>query len=244
MLFDSLHRATPIVLIVLTVGAYVAAEKRIWTDATGKHRVEAEFVKMANGQVTLLRADGREATVQLQRLSQKDQDYIERLRRTRRTGDVAQAKKDVVENQEHGEVPDAKHDSTTEADAEDPAGERPFKVPSGNPRKLLAFIQQMQRMKPEPGGKPETNTAFHRDVQLAIVEAADRLLDRRARKPDVAMAVGAKLNALTLLSRMSRDQDVAQAVQAFPELCSTTTNWPPWRRIHKYERSSKTCAST
>ena len=215
MLRDSLLCSMLAGILILGCSSIAAAEQRTWTDSTGKHRVEAEFVKMANGQVTLLRADGREVKLPLAKLSKEDQKYIERLRRTRRTSDTLARDKPEKDPPKKIE-PDVTQRDVAADEVADSNRDNQFKVPDGNPRKLLAFITQMQVMKPAAGGDAESNASFHRDVQFAIVEAADKLLDRRARKPEVAMAVGAKLNALTLLSRMSRDPEVEQVVKAFP----------------------------
>ena len=52
---------------------------RMWTDSTGKFRVRARFVKLADGNVHFLREDGREATVPLERLSEADQKLAKEL---------------------------------------------------------------------------------------------------------------------------------------------------------------------
>jgi len=52
---------------------------RTWTDSTGKFKVRARFVKLADGTVHFLREDGREATVPLERLSEADQMLAKEL---------------------------------------------------------------------------------------------------------------------------------------------------------------------
>lgn len=49
---------------------------RTWSDATGKFRIEAELVKVADGKVELRRKDGQNVTVPLDKLSKDDQDYL------------------------------------------------------------------------------------------------------------------------------------------------------------------------
>jgi hypothetical protein len=58
------------------------AEVRIWTDSTGKHKTEAEFVSYDDGVVTL-RKPGTDKTVKLplERLSDADQEYVDDLLR-------------------------------------------------------------------------------------------------------------------------------------------------------------------
>jgi hypothetical protein len=64
---------------------FTAAERekrpigKIWTDSTGRFSVEAEFVGLSDGQVTLKRQDGKWFRVALERLSLRDQDYVRQL---------------------------------------------------------------------------------------------------------------------------------------------------------------------
>ena len=57
-----------------------AAEVRIWTDSTGKHKTEAEFVSLDDDIVTL-RKPGTDKTIKLplERLSDADQEYVDDL---------------------------------------------------------------------------------------------------------------------------------------------------------------------
>lgn len=52
------------------------AKWRTWTSAGGGFRVEAKFVKSANGTVTLEKKDGRSITVRTDQLTPDDQDFI------------------------------------------------------------------------------------------------------------------------------------------------------------------------
>jgi hypothetical protein len=49
---------------------------RTWTDVTGRFKVEAELVKVENGQVTLRRANGDRTTLPLEKLSPADQEFV------------------------------------------------------------------------------------------------------------------------------------------------------------------------
>ena len=49
------------------------ATLRIWTDSTGKHKLEASFVGLENQNVVLKKKDGKVIRVPLARLSTKDQ---------------------------------------------------------------------------------------------------------------------------------------------------------------------------
>jgi len=56
---------------------------RIWTDATGKYRVEARFVRVLNDDsIRLQKADGCYVRVALSRLSDVDQKFIRSLSRS------------------------------------------------------------------------------------------------------------------------------------------------------------------
>ena len=54
-------------------------KKRTWTDSTGKFKIEAEFVKLAAGQVTLKRTDGKEIALPLDLLAPADQAIAKKL---------------------------------------------------------------------------------------------------------------------------------------------------------------------
>ncbi len=51
----------------------------MWTDSTGQHNVEAEFVEVADGKVTLRKQDGSLAVLPLERLCETDQSLIATL---------------------------------------------------------------------------------------------------------------------------------------------------------------------
>jgi hypothetical protein len=48
---------------------------RTWTDITGKHKIEGEFVKLADGQVDIRREDGKLVRIPLEKLSEADQQH-------------------------------------------------------------------------------------------------------------------------------------------------------------------------
>ncbi|MEM6329514.1 MAG: SHD1 domain-containing protein [Planctomycetota bacterium] len=52
---------------------------RTWTDSTGKHKVEARFIKLADGRVVLRAEDGRRISLPLSRLSTADRALAESL---------------------------------------------------------------------------------------------------------------------------------------------------------------------
>ena len=59
--------------------AATSQSPRTWSDATGSFKVEATYLRSADGKVTLRRQDGREVTVPLDRLSAEDQQYVRQM---------------------------------------------------------------------------------------------------------------------------------------------------------------------
>ncbi len=49
---------------------------RLWTDASGKYRLEARFVSCADSTVRLQKADGRYCRIKFDRLSAADRDFV------------------------------------------------------------------------------------------------------------------------------------------------------------------------
>lgn len=54
-------------------------ESRLWSDATGGFKVDAVFTGIDNDKVKLKRADGKEVSVPIARLSSIDQEYIKKI---------------------------------------------------------------------------------------------------------------------------------------------------------------------
>jgi hypothetical protein len=65
------------------------AEARTWTDKSGKYSIDAEFVSLTDGQVTLKRSDGKTVRLALENLSKADQEQVRQL-----TSSVPTAKTD------------------------------------------------------------------------------------------------------------------------------------------------------
>jgi hypothetical protein len=55
---------------------------RTWTDATGKYKIEAEFISLVNDQVQLKKADGKFITLGIDKLSAVDQEVAKALAAT------------------------------------------------------------------------------------------------------------------------------------------------------------------
>ena len=84
---DSSQEAAPVIAPVATVDSAISSgdEYRTWTDSTGDHSVEAEFLYSMAGTVTLKRKDtGEEIQLQLSQLSAEDQEWLRALARRRR----------------------------------------------------------------------------------------------------------------------------------------------------------------
>ena len=63
---------------IVTLGLILCcgqAPARTWTDSTGKHKIEGEFVKLADGQVDIRRDDGKLVRIPLEKLSEADQQH-------------------------------------------------------------------------------------------------------------------------------------------------------------------------
>ena len=59
-----------------SIDAKPASGLRMWSDRSGKFKVEAELVGVADGKVQLKRKDGQTVEVPLERLSDEDQKFI------------------------------------------------------------------------------------------------------------------------------------------------------------------------
>ncbi len=64
-------------LAVLLLTGSLAAQERTWTDDTGKFNALAELIKVEGDSVILRDSDGREVKVPINRLSEKDQEFVE-----------------------------------------------------------------------------------------------------------------------------------------------------------------------
>jgi thiol-disulfide isomerase/thioredoxin len=70
------QRWVALAVIFTLVSTLAAAEVRTWSDASGKHSIEAEFLSLQDGKVRLLRPDGKEITLQIEKLSKADQKFV------------------------------------------------------------------------------------------------------------------------------------------------------------------------
>jgi phosphopantothenate synthetase len=49
---------------------------RIWNDVSGSFNLEAELVKLEDGNVTLKKTNGKTITIALDKLSQEDREFV------------------------------------------------------------------------------------------------------------------------------------------------------------------------
>jgi len=66
-------------LAITVLCSQTVSAQRIWTNATGEFKVEAELVDVADGVVVLQRTDGRIIKVPVTKLSKTDRDFVTRL---------------------------------------------------------------------------------------------------------------------------------------------------------------------
>lgn len=55
---------------------------RAWTEADGGRQIEAAYVSAKDGKVQLRKSDGKPVTVQMERLSKADQEYVKEMAKT------------------------------------------------------------------------------------------------------------------------------------------------------------------
>ena len=67
------------VMIIVTVFVAGNATARTWIDASGKHKIDAEFIKLADGVVQLRRPDKSVVKLPLKKLSKADQEHVRQL---------------------------------------------------------------------------------------------------------------------------------------------------------------------
>ena len=71
---------TGVVTLLLALGGISwAEESRIWTDSTGKHKMEGKFAGMAGTKVKLELKTGKKMEIELNKLSAADKTYVETL---------------------------------------------------------------------------------------------------------------------------------------------------------------------
>ena len=68
-----------VVIAIVAVAGPAVAEVRTWTDSTGEHQVEAEFLSYNDGKARLRRTDGKEISIAIDRLSSADRAYLRKL---------------------------------------------------------------------------------------------------------------------------------------------------------------------
>jgi hypothetical protein len=67
------------------------AETRTWQDASGKFKIEAELLEVNEDSVRLRKADGKEISVPIARLSKNDQDFVQASQKSTTSSDPLDA---------------------------------------------------------------------------------------------------------------------------------------------------------
>jgi len=70
---------TSALALALLLSLPLEAPARTWTDSTGRHTIEGEFAKLADGNVEIRRADGKLVRIPLEKLSEADQQHVRTL---------------------------------------------------------------------------------------------------------------------------------------------------------------------
>ncbi|MCY2986742.1 MAG: SHD1 domain-containing protein [Planctomycetota bacterium] len=70
------HRPVCLCLVFVATVCGATAFARTWTDSTGKHKIEGEFVKLAEGQVDIRGDNGTLIRIPLEKLSEENQQYV------------------------------------------------------------------------------------------------------------------------------------------------------------------------
>ncbi len=84
------EKALAALCLMFLLGFYASnVQARKWTDKSGKYSIDAEFVSLTDGQVTLKRSDGKTVRLALENLSKADQEQVRQL-----TSSVPKAKTD------------------------------------------------------------------------------------------------------------------------------------------------------
>jgi len=83
-----------IALVLLCCAASSAeSEPRKWTDSTGKHTIQAVFVKFEDGKVVLQKSDGKLLALSPSKLSKTDQEFVRELLAAKRDGPALASEK-------------------------------------------------------------------------------------------------------------------------------------------------------
>ena len=74
----TMRRIASISWIVLVMVSATPALARTWTDSSGTHKFEGEFVNLTDGNVDIRSEDGKVVHVPLEKLSEQDQKYVQK----------------------------------------------------------------------------------------------------------------------------------------------------------------------
>jgi peroxiredoxin len=109
-------------IVAMVSGVIVAGETRTWVDVTGKFRIEAEVVSIADDHVVLRNQQGKESRIPLEKLSAADRTFIEEQKGAKQAAKPGSADEDSsTSKSQSGNAPllsskKSKPESTTAAD--------------------------------------------------------------------------------------------------------------------------------
>lgn len=69
----------PVLCFLVATVSSASGQERMWTSDNGNFQIEATFVEQVDGNVKLMRLDGRVIKVPVRRFSKSDQDYLNKL---------------------------------------------------------------------------------------------------------------------------------------------------------------------
>jgi hypothetical protein len=93
--YRTIHSRSPWVLgwviaSLLTCRCWAVEPNRIWVDLGGRFSLEARLIEYSDGKVVLLRDSGDRISIAVERLSEKDREYLEEVRQRATTVDPPQ----------------------------------------------------------------------------------------------------------------------------------------------------------
>ena len=96
------------VAVIVTLGMILCcgqSSARTWADSTGKHRIEGDFVKLADGKVDIRCDDGKLVRIPLDKLCEDDQTFVRKTTKPAAKETPASVP-DALRRTDHGNPPD------------------------------------------------------------------------------------------------------------------------------------------
>lgn len=166
---------TSALAIVLLVNAPSgASEVRTWTDASGNFQVEAKFIALESGVVTLKKQSGDPIDVKLEQLSETDQLYVRRIVRKEtpdQSGTTTSSAHKERSNSVSFDIPEDLQPRTANATA-------PGKSPDATSSDLRSLVQVVVVTGVGVNAEMALQNAFSRAIEQAVgvlVDAETRI---------------------------------------------------------------------